>query len=423
MVKSRLLEKPVKLFVVVAAVWLVGYAVAPIERKDYVSAKAIALFVVSSVTFVAGLSVSAKNGQSSRAKRNYSINRSLLTLRVVQSISAAGLALSYIDRYLIRKAPLTFDAIAVREVVSNVSVGVIGTVGAFLASFAPFLPLVQRLAQLRGKQQIDIATSIVTTVIVLLYIMFYLALGSRSIPAVVLLIVAYGSLWERRQSGKMGIISSAFTITLVACAMLVILIAVMSVRLEQMGMDPVESIQYSGYAEIVAPNDYILGLLSSGGLFSGILAVCFSIVQYVFHGFFEFSLLVQNFRDTHTGGRALLWLPIKTLAILGIPVKMLDYTTLIGVRQGVFTTFLGPLFVDFGFAMPLATLLIGTAIGMPFKRLRNGSLQYLPLCAILFCVLLFYPIFSLIDSAAGAYLIVTGSLLGYFLSPREKSKG
>jgi hypothetical protein len=108
---------------------------------------------------------------------------------------------------------------------------------------------------------------------------------------------------------------------------------------------------------------------------------------------------------------------VKALSIFGA-IDFPDYgTDYLYFRPGVFTTFFGPLWVDFGWWGIFVMLAFGAICKFCARQARAGTLTMMPLYSYLCVVVLFMPVVNLIVSAQGMY-IINAFLLIWLLTPQ-----
>lgn len=129
------------------------------------------------------------------------------------------------------------------------------------------------------------------------------------------------------------------------------------------------------------------------------------IMQYYLHGLFEFGLLwdYSNFATGHAYGAAQFFPYVKALEILGITT--IPATSLLFPRIGVFTSFFGPLWVDFGWFGPFFMVAFGMLAKRLGKAVAANSVAAVPLYSYLVTVILLMPVGNLISSAQGVYIL------------------
>ena len=151
-------------------------------------------------------------------------------------------------------------------------------------------------------------------------------------------------------------------------------------RVEQVGASIAYSARYSVYTYVVPLTPWAASAIDDGGVFSRLLAAYASLMQYGLSGFFEFLLLVDlKGSDFGYGGYTASFVP-KLIAIItqgNGRVADVSYD-LLNPRAGVFQSFFGPLYIDFGFMLVLPCFVFGVAIAILRAGAKNGNIFAIP---------------------------------------------
>lgn len=404
-----------------------GLLLAPVEPNFAVTDGSAWLWALSAATGVAGLVVGHMIGRPGNIGPAIEFSITQASTRA-NWVAAFGLLCTIIDRYAIRGAGFDFDFFAARDVLENTPpspVGLLGAVTGALSCFAVSLTVARALSVGGVSPRAWLASG----AILLIYVGISMGIGSRSTLLVSVVATMFSVVWLRSAFGRpmrlrywalgLGVLIGVATISAV----------LMLERLEQMGLDPFLSIEYSGYAYTVRPSDNAMAWLTTHGESAPLWVAGFSLLQYVFHGFYEFCLFVQEPLNVQTGGAVTFWLPLKVMNIVGLGGAPVDFDGIAGWREGIFTSFLGPLYLDFGAWLPLASFLLFLALGLPAARLRSDRLAMLPYCSILCALCVLFPIVNLLDSASGAYPLAASLFLPWLgrrpaaMSPVQTAAG
>lgn len=395
-----------------------GYLLAPIEPTFDVSSNSLWLWLASAVASMAGLMAAPwlwRQWAPPAPRSGFVLKQASQRLNV---LAAVGLACTLVDRYVLRGVPLDFDFFAARDALEATTPTPIGLVGALLGALACFAPglTVARAVSRERLKPIDWAQSVL---IFGVYIGISMGVGSRSTLLVSIICTLFSVIWLRKAHGEPLHLRYWLLALGVLFAVAVVSAALMLERLDLMGLDPMLSLEFSGYAYTVRPDNRALQWLTEHAESAPLLVAGFSLLQYVYHGLFEFSLFVQEPFVQHTGGHVTFWLPIKFLNLLQLDLGTVDFDAVAGWREGIFTTFLGPLYLDFGWQLPVAAFMLFLALGLPAASLSARRLAALPYCSVLCALCLLFPVVNLLDSAAGAYPLVASMLVPWLGRPRR----
>lgn len=117
-----------------------------------------------------------------------------------------------------------------------------------------------------------------------------------------------------------------------------------------------------------------------------------------------------------------------------VPAKVVAYTSsnmsnfegLVSdtpVRMGVYTTFFGPVFYDFGFLGGVFSFLFGFSVGKLGKQVRKGKLKWLPVYLYMLVVMVLIPIVSMFIYGGGQYIVISAIFTAYLFSWRWRNLG
>jgi hypothetical protein len=403
--------RPARVFLWTFAVFGLGLLVAPVTPDVIFSTGAVICWLAVIAMSLVGAAVVAPNSMALRDGHFLVRQFPAKTLaRRCIAIGTAGVMLSVVDRFFIRGAPLSFDILAAREVVTDAGSSVTGLLAAALSSFAPLGLVSSWLARAVG-QPLRRWEEAMAGIALLVYLALSVALGSRSLMVVcVLLHVFAGVFFQLLRRGRVNwrVILTAVGILLVVVGASALL---MLARLEQMGLSPIASIQVSAYAYTLKPSSGLLQALDGNEQLGGFGAALYSLVVYIYHGVYEFLLLFDSYRGEWLLGAENLWLPLKVISIFTGSQSQVDLESLPGFRTGVYTTMAGPMYLDFGWLAPLFACVLFMVLGYPFRRVMAGDLRWLPAALQVAVIIMLAPVVSLLDSSAGTFLLLAAIAL------------
>ena len=314
-------------------------------------------------------------------------------------LGGLGNLLRLVDKYLLRGVG-NLTGIEAREVLIETGATKLSLIGGVLYPFG-YLPIIILLgARVLPRRRWKLALA---AFVFLIPALDALVLFSRSFMLVSLAMIYFGTsltLFQGRALPRQLVLPSLVGIF----GVLTLSVLAFLWRLDEMSFDLADSIFQSGYAYTVVPNAAMERLISGDSALGGLVVGLLPIMQYYVHSIPEFQIL-WSVNDTQTfAGGALHFAPyVKLLAMFGLTSE-LDLSTLFP-RVGIFTSFWGPLWVDFGWFALLFMFLSGFMARMIGRAARNGDLGAYPLYTY-FCVILFFmPVVNFAISAQGMYVI------------------
>lgn len=319
-------------------------------------------------------------------------------------IGAGGMAVRILDKWFLRGAGLGSSAMESRELLVDAAAGPLAALGGLLYPFC-YVPLIMWWSRTPDGEKKSLAKWVAVALFILPAIDALLLLSrSQMLVAFAMMYFAAACVLYR---GRLLPRRLILPVLLGIAGLLAVSIAAFVTRLNEMNFDLAFSIQNSVYGYVITPNTSALRLMNqAGSSFGAALTSLMPMLQYYLHGVFEFGLLWNR-----TDGQLLTYgaqhfAPyIKALSMFGISPGSGLTNPNIYFRSGVFTTFFGPLWVDFAWMGPLFMLGFGLLSKYCAQRAREGYLRAMPLHAY-FCVVLFFmPVINFMVSAQGMYII------------------
>lgn len=310
-------------------------------------------------------------------------------------LGGMGNLLKLVDQYVLRGIG-NLTGLEAREALVDAGTGSLSLIGGVLYPFG-YLPIFILLgAKVLPRKRWKL---MLAAFIFLIPALNALALFSRSFMLVTLAMVYFGTsltLYRGRVVPYKLILPVLVGLVLV----LTMSLLVFSWRLDQMSLNISDSIFRSGYAYTVVPNAAAQAVVNRGGLLVDLLPIA----QYYVHSIPEFQILWSMHETQVFSNGALLFAPyVKLLAMFGLASEPNLFELF--PRVGIFTSFWGPLWVDFGWLGLLVMFLFGFMARMVARAARGGDLRAYPLYTY-FCVILFFmPVVNFAVSAQGMYVI------------------
>lgn len=397
-----MIYRPENVLFIGIGVYLLVFLLSPLDALVSLELGSVAFIALTTFALVLG-SRSADFFRVSPMRREVRVKQLVrIEKRLFWTVVAAGLlgnVLRLIDKYMLRGVG-SLTGMDAREVLLEQSATPLSLVGGILYPFGylPIFILLGSRVMPRTRWKVVLAAFIY-----LIPALDALTLFSRSLMLVSLAMVYFGlslALYRGRVLPRqllvpafMGVVA-VFSMSFLA----------FSWRLEQMSLDVMDSVMMSGYAHTVIPDQTVQAMIASGSSLGGLTVGILPITQYYVHGLLEFQILWDG-NDTQTFSYgALLFAPyVKFLSMFGL-AHAPDLTELFP-RVGVFTSFWGPLWVDFGWLSLPVMFLFGFVSRMVAKAARRQDVGAIPLYTY-FCVILFFmPVVNFAISAHGMYVI------------------
>ncbi len=389
------------------AVYFALFFVAPVRVVVPVASGPMLYLLVSCVMFLAG----CWTHRIWRPKPETDLTRGGLQLQslftIVTTAAVIGIGLRIYDRFFLRGASLAEDVLLRRESLENAGSNIFSM---FAAGLFPFCFVVLFVFFLRPRDGKRHPFRLLFSLCVFaLPGLNAILVGSRSIILTsVLLMSVYAFYFGMlRINGR-----SVSTIILTSILLLFLFTSVFLDRLQAMGLAPESSVYNSDYAASLKPNGWIAQKIDNPGslLASNTYFTYLNLTQYAVHGVFEFSYLYQNFTGAHTWGADTFSMYYKLGAfIFGLP-GFEDRVLAAEPNSGVFTTFFGPLFIDFGWFGPLLVFGFGLVAQALWTQVRRGDVGLAPFYFYLVIVIFLSPIVNLLSNGEGLFILTSFAL-------------
>ena len=412
---------PLKIYFLGLSVYIALWVLSPIDFNFQGDVDSVVLFFFYNLLFALGLCVGYR--RKSESKTHIPVNKKNIhsLINTIAWLGSIGLLIRCFERIFIRSGgAISTDFIANREMISAGGSGSIALIGSLLSSFLYFLPFFIFLARATGFR----------------YRYHYLLLFAS------LLNPLFDVAFQGSRSSLVMYIS-IFAISAITTGFLkfnikkIILVALLSIafiwfggsifwqRTIQLGLDPIASMQTSGYAIFAPASDTVLTYLTNdkSSIISGLLFSAVNFSQYFLHGMYEFFYLAANTNSATTFGLQTLYIPAKIVTTIfgGPDVGTLNASGVL--RPGVYTTFFGPLLYDFGpTGGAFASFFFGGLTGLLHRLIYKQKISWAPLYLIFSAFLPFVFVVNLFTSGGGQYAMISAIPLAFLIKSKRITK-
>jgi oligosaccharide repeat unit polymerase len=410
---------PIKIALGGIVAWLVVWLLTPVDVVGHIALGALGYAAVCYVFFVIGIALAGVNRRDlpPLAVQPWHGPIEIRLFNGSMAIGLFGMGMRLFDRLYLRGAQYGGSALDFRDTLANTAVTPVGALASALFPFC-LLPLILLLASKDGvRKPWLLLLAIVLFTVPMTENLFQL---SRSF-LIMTLGLAFAVLVITRYNGnpfnrKLLIITLGGLVGLALAST-----AIFSARLEAGEFRLSDSVFDSVYAEFLQPNNAAREAINSG---SDTAAFTYNAIlpngMYYLSGVYEMSVLWDRPDGQQFAYGQLLFLPFVRGASL-----LIDPTLLTGVdiqryvyRDGVFQTFFGPLWIDFGWIGPLFMSLFGFIVQRLAAAVRRGSVGKLPIYAFLAVVIFFMPVVNLLVNGLGMFCVI--ALTAFALYVRDK---
>lgn len=410
---------PLKVALLGVAAWIVVWLATPVYATGFVSGGALAFIALCYLGFAVGVLLArhqTPNAATATVPHQWNVSFDSTVFWGTAGLGLSGMFLRVFDRVVLRGASYGGDALLVRDTLEQASVTPLGAIASVFFCFC-FLPLVVLLASNQRAHRLKLI--LLATLIFALPMVESLFQLSRStllvtigLIFVVLVITRYGGNPINR---RLALTSLCGLIALSVFSSLVF-----SARLEADGRQLNESVFTSVYADYLQPNERASrALLSPNRLEASAYNVILPNGMYYISGLYEISVLWERPDEQDFGfGRIHFYPPYRAVQILfgGGDQKDFDSGQYL-YRIGVWQTFFGPVWVDFGWFGPVFLGILGYIVQKLSIRVRNRQVRDLPLYSYLLVIILFMPVVNLLANGLSLFGLISFVLFRMRMAP------
>lgn len=398
-VNSAVLLSPERVALAGVLAYLGVFLVAPVVAVHPISWGALGFVGACYAAFFAGsLAIPRRRGEPVPPAVAWRFSRAVFWLFLC--IGVLGIALRAYDKYVLRGVNLDEGALEGRSLLAEAGAGPIAVVAGVLFPFC-YVPLILWWAQPNQRRGwISGALALVAFLMPAADALLILSRSPLLVTAGLALAAASCVLYRGRVINKPLLRFGAIAVALLTA----LSVYIFEVRLREMNLDVAASILMSAYGDTLAPSQAAMDAMSDPEGGAGFLALL-PMLQYYLHGVFEFGVLWERPEpQAFAMGFQHLAPYVKALNILGV-LEYPDIGHNLYVRDGVFTSFFGPLWTDFGWFGVTFMFFFGLACKLCSRLAWRGHVGVLPLYAYLCVILFFMPVVNFWVSAQGSYLI------------------
>lgn len=396
--------RPVKTVLITFLVWAFLFFTAPLEVKIDINWMSYALMALGIFSFLIASWLPA------RSFRSYSItiNKLKEIFLIILIIGAIGTLLKFVDSFVIRGVSLGSGSMTNRELQETGSGNIIGIFGSILAPFS-YLPL---FLIWKYKLKLWLPLKWGTYFLFFSQTLIAFSLGARSLILVSLLFFVLILLFLQKIKLRFR---SYILIAIAGIGVVVFMNYIFIQRTKEFLGDSVYDIVLSesafNYTASSSP-EFKRSFRNMSDLEQSISFSYIVTTQYCTHGVLEFSYLYDNLSHPHTKGSVLFSVYYRFLAKVS-PVSLKEEKIEdIVPRSGVYTTFFGPLYVDFGWLLIVFMFLFGRIVKIVFETALKGNDWAILMYFYFFIVLMFFPVTNFINGVGGLFTITGLAIFG-----------
>lgn len=396
---------PVKVTFIGILLWVFIFFFSAIKVKQQPGILPIIFILVNYIFFFFGL-ISVRRRDTIINKKFVLNKRALKKILIfLIIISLIGFTFRILDKFFIRDITIGNTSVANRRLLSENKSSIFGVIAAILTPFA-FLPLYIYYTLKPQKPFLAIFC------IILFFIPAFdsVVLGSRSGLFMVVFLFIINLLYFK-----------ILKITPLRMMFFTVLIYILGIYTTKMFIERTQEYMVTekrATKHILSNAVYNFTLEPKENARNGIIETknetlrltrlsLLNASQYYTHGVFELGYLYNNYKGEHHYGAYTFNVIAKFSNIIfgtNIDLQKIQESP---VRTGVYTTFFGPIYLDFGWFAPIFMLFFGLLQGLIFNKVISGDYKYVPLFFYMLIIDFFMPVINFITSSQGVYIIVS----------------
>ena len=389
--------------------WILFFFLVPLSVKKHVGWIPVFYLLINYFVFIIGLNIIPSVKKENRD--TYKVNKNTLrkVLYIIILIAVIGLFFKVLDKFYIRGASFSNSISLNRIILEKSGASIISIIAAVLNPFS-FLPLfIYYYLGIKNR-----------LLLIFCYFLFFstafefIMLGSRAgLFVMILLLIIYLRYFKKLKIS----LTRVFVVSLIMIFVMIFSVQLFIERTKDFAKTDKVAVEHiltrSGYNFTVEPTKeakhkiintknktvqaFRLGLMNFG--------------QYYLHGVFEFGYLYNNYKKNYWYGGYTFNIFAKFINIVfrtNINLKEIQQSP---PRTGVYTTFFGPIFIDFGWFSLVFIFFFGVFQKLIHNKILQGRFQFTPLLFYLLIINFFMPVFNFINGAQGLYNLIS---FGFF---------
>ncbi len=415
-----MLYNPALVAIAGVIVWLFIRFTAPLEMRAELQWNTLGFIATCYISFFVGCiwarQASGRAVEIEKSGRNVwsgPLNLPLFWTSFV--VGCISMAFRVYDRVGVRGISYLDDSSKIREALENTDFSGLSAVSSVIMPFC-FMPFILLLA-CRWQAKYFLL-GVIATLLFCLPMLESLAQASRSIMLLTLAL-GFTSISLLKFGGR--VLDRRVFLPLLAgsAGLLLVSSSLFQSRLGDYGRDLQDSLSDSVYAQAFLPSrDALDGMSNRGTVEAKAYETILPNAMYYLSGLYEFELSFNRpDGQIFSYGSYILYPYSRVLALVfgtenirGVNDGQIIY------RTGVFTSFFGPMWVDFGWTTPFLMLLFGFYTERLSGLARQGYLNVLPFYLFCLVVILYMPVFNFLVSGFGFFIFHGFALFALFSS-------
>lgn len=385
--------------------WLFLFVAFPLNVKYELGFLPVLYIIVNYIAFLVGLKVITEIKPLHRL--SFSIDNKVLkkVLWIIIYIAFLGFILRAIDKFYIRGVSLAYSMSENRVLLEKSGPSIISILSAVLNPFGLLPIFIYYTSKLKSKW-------LLITAVFLFFSSSteFLILGSRSGLFVLLVIFGMYLFYFKKLKITLG---RVLILGAVLGALAIYSVNLFIERTNDFTEDRRVSVRHiltkanynftlepksSTRTDIINTNNETLQVVKLGLV---------NFAQYYLHGIYEFGYLYNNYEGNHHYGGYTFNIIAKFINIAFRTDINLTKIQNSPPRTGVYTTFFGPIYLDFAWFSVVFMFFFGVCQKLVYNQVLLGRIQFIPILFYFLILNFFMLVFNFINGAQGLYTITS----------------
>ena len=420
-----MLYSPAAIAVAGVAFWVLLRLIAPLEVLSPIDGGTVSYIGICYVAFLFSCTLS----YGSRVKKGEQIQDNVGWDRILPPrifwgssvVGMLGMAIRLYDRTIVRGVDYSVNQIDVRDQLASTAGSLYGATASLLLPFS-FIPLILVLGARRERYYWFYI--LIASFIFVLPMLESLRVLSRSL-SLISAMLAFFSWVCLRYNGHVLHRRVVWTATIGVLVFLAFSTMVFSSRLKDMNFSLEDSTVESGYAYTIRPSQAAMEGMAVGNFFERpYYQLIVPNAQYYLHGVYEFGLLYRRSDgQVFANGKYMFYSYLRVYNMLFSKDDIEYNDDTLFYRPGIFVTFFGELWVDYGWAGILFMGILGYLSSWMALLVRRGHFNILPLYIYCITGIFYMPVGNFLTSGLGFYLLHGFGLFALMTHKRFRSTG
>lgn len=401
-------------------VWIVIMIIEPFSYDIDLSFFAVGTLIIYILSFYLGaffleITTSKRNNKIKQTINDCELYSNQLKItkcyKIILFLSLIGVSLKLYDLFAIKDFASYSSVVDFRTNYdsSNMEYGIISLIAAILYPVSVALIMLT----FYFKKELSRRQRIISYITFGLFCIYPILRGGRTIITLVfcMLITSFALTNKINKINLKNIIKNTI-ISLIGIS--IFMLYTINIIMERMGFHgyDIQSKMYQFQSQFhLVINENLLEIASGNSIYAILAYTLINILWYFTHGIYQFILQYNYFNfDNITYGQLQFYVIFKLLRVFGVDIIDVSDPNILNTTfesVGLYTTFFGPVLIDFGYLGFLYCFIFGAFSQYSWLKARNNNIFHLMVYPYFASVILHVSFINMIESGMGLYFLFT----------------